>query len=125
MVKDSQGNFATLGGSIFSKSDSETAYYKGPLGEMGYASTKKDETSVPKAAITGYTALGLGKQLLSATKAKEATTRTLGEQSVSKNATNKAAASADLKTLNPVEEAAIPAPSAPIYDPATGLNVIK
>ncbi len=93
----------TLGGSIFSKSDNETASYSGPLGNLSYASVRHDETVVPAKAINSYTTIGLAKEVTKAFDTGEATKVKLGEQSVSKNATNKAAASADLKTLNPVE----------------------
>jgi hypothetical protein len=107
----------TLGGSMFSKSDNETAGYTGPLGSLSYASVKHDETVVPAKAINSYTTIGLAKEVTKAFDTSEATKVKLGEQSVSKNATNKAAASADLKTLNPVEEAIPSVTPAPVITP--------
>lgn len=104
-IKDSSGNVASLGGSIFSKSDEEQAYYEGPLGKLGYASKKKDETSVPKAAITGHTVLGLGGQALSATRAKESTRRVLSGHEVEKTGIKSAENVRVTEILNPVEEA--------------------
>ena len=102
-VRDASGSVASLGGSIFSKSDNETAYYKGPLGELGYASTKKDETVVPSKIAAYYTTKAVTEGLVDVHKTTENTKQVLSGHEVSKNATNRAAASTDLKTLNPVE----------------------
>lgn len=112
-VRDSQGNFATLGGSVFSKSENESAYYKGPLGEMGYASVKKDETVVPKAVISSRTTLGLAGYAKDAFGMGEKTKVALGAQDVTKHGVSTAADVEKLKILNPVEEVApavIPGP---------------
>ena len=107
------GSKVDLGFSLATRSDTEAASYTAPTGEaLQWSSSKRDETVVPVAGIKSYTTLGISSDLLGAYRTKESTTRILGAQEVSKNATNKAAASADLKTLNPVIEEA-PAEAAP------------
>jgi hypothetical protein len=110
VVKKADGSsVVTGGGSIFTKSDSKWVRVKDPSGlSIEYASKKHDETVVPVKGIGSMTTIGVAKEINDGLKTTEATKTTLGAQSVSTNATNKAAASADLKTLNPVEEA-IPA----------------
>ena len=112
----------SLGGSIFTKSSSERASYSGPLGSLTYSTTGKDETVIPGKIANYYGIKAAANAATSMLRTTESTKRVLGEQEVSKTATNKAAASADLKTLNPVEEAPV---IAPIFDNSTGLNVIK
>ena len=115
-VRNAAGDMATLGGSIFTKSSSETAYYKGPLGEMGYSDLGKDETVIPgkivnyygvKAAIDGATA---------SMRTQESTTRILAKEETKKAGIQSAERVESLKILNPVEEAA------PVFNPATGLT---
>ena len=100
----------TLGGSIFTKTAGEVSSYSGPLGTLNYATATNDETVVPAKAIGSYTTLGLAKEVTKAFDKSESTKVALGNQEVSKNATNKAAEVETTRILNPVEE--IPAPIA-------------
>lgn len=110
-VRDAQGNLATLGGSFLSRSKSETAYYKGPLGEMGYSDTEKDETVVPATYIKGDVIKSLSGDMLSAHNTTNATTQTIGAQGVQKTQIN-ATKAVDLKKLSPstikAQEALVP-----------------
>lgn len=98
----------TLGGSIFTKSSSETASYSGPLGTMSYADFGKDETVIPGKIINYYGIKAAVDATTASMRAKESTTRVLGQQDVQKQTIQSAERVESLKILNPVEEA-IPA----------------
>ena len=115
-IKMADGSVATLGGSIFSKSTTETAFYKGPLGEMGYTDYGKDETVIPGKVVNFW---GIRATLDAATasmRTQESTTRILAKEETKKTAIKSAEKVESLKILNPVEEAA------PVFNPATGLT---
>lgn len=118
-VRNAAGDMATLGGSIFTKSSSETAYYKGPLGEMGYADFGKDETVIPAKYLNFKGIEATLNAATSSMRTKESTTRVLAKEETKKVGIQSAERVETLKILNPVEEAA---PS--VFDPATGLNTV-
>lgn len=103
-LRTPDGAVVSLGGSVFSRSDEESGGYEGPHGKLWYGSKKKDETVVPVRGIGAYQNLGIANTLYKGFKAGEATKVKLGEQSVSKHATTKAAEVETTKILNPVEE---------------------
>ena len=115
-IKMADGSVATLGGSIFSKSTTETAFYKGPLGEMGYTDYGKDETVIPGKVVNFWGVKATIDGLTATTRAKESTTRILAKEETKKTGIQSAERVETLKILNPVEEAA------PVFDPATGLT---
>lgn len=98
----------SLGGSVFTKSAGESATYSGPLGTLSYTTATKDETVVPGKLINYYGIKSAVEGATAALRTTESTKRILSGHDVTKNATNKAAASADLKTLNPLPEAPDP-----------------
>jgi hypothetical protein len=121
--RNPDGSVVKLGRTFMKKSATTNASWSNGTESLTYSDTGADETVVPSKAITSYTTLGVSSDLLGGLRTTESTKRVLGAQSVSKNATNKAAASTDLKTLNPVE---VPAPApAPSFDPGTGLNTVR
>lgn len=116
-IRDASGNMATLGGSIFSKSSSETASYSGPLGTMSYTDFGKDETVIPGKVVNYWGIKATIDGLTATTRAKESTTRILSKEDTKRQAIQSTERVDSLKVLNPVEEAA---PS--VFNPATGLN---
>lgn len=94
----------TLGGSIFTKTSGEVSSYSGPLGNLNYATTSTDETVVPGKLINYYGIKAVTAGLTSGLRTTESTKRILAKEETSRAATKSAAASTDLKTLNPVEE---------------------
>ena len=113
----------SLGGSIFTKSSSSSANYSGPLGELSYKETGRDETIIPGKIANYYGIKAVSEGLTSIARTKESTTRILAKEETSRAATKSAASVEKLKILNPVEEA-IPA-AVPTFDQATGLNIVK
>lgn len=103
---------------MMTKTEGYYAEYDGPFGKIKVGNSKSDETGVPKAAITGYTAIGIGKQLLDSTRAKESTTRILAKEKTAQQANQTAASIEKIRILNPVET---PIPAAPSNNPDTGL----
>ena len=107
----------SLGGSIFTKSANETATYSGPLGNLSYADTGKDETVIPGKVVNYYGIKAATEAATSMFRTSESTTRILAKEETKKAATSSAAEVEKLKILNPVEEvipaAAIPTPAAP------------
>jgi len=117
-IKMADGSVATLGGSIFSKSSTETASYSGPLGTMSYTDYGKDETVIPGKVVNFW---GIRATLDAATasmRTQESTTRILAKEETKKTAIKSAENVETLKILNPVEEA----PAA--FNPATGLTPV-
>lgn len=113
------GRVVDLGFSVATKSSTETASYTSPGGEaLNWSSNDRDETVVPVKVTNGYTQLGLGRLAVDAFRTSEGTTRALAREETARNATNKAAASTDLKTLNPVVVPEGPSPVVPVAAPA-------
>ena len=100
----------SLGGSIFSKSSGETASYSGPLGNLSYADTAKDETIIPGKVVNYWGVKAATEAATSMFRTSESTTRILAKEETSRAATSSAAEVESLKILNPVEEAIPTAP---------------
>jgi hypothetical protein len=98
----------SLGGSIFSKSSGETASYSGPLGNLSYADTAKDETVIPGKVVNYWGVKAATEAATSMFRTSESTTRILAKEETSRAATSSAAEVESLKILNPVEP--VPAP---------------
>jgi hypothetical protein len=98
--------YVSLGGSVFSKSTSETASYSGPLGNLSYADAGKDETVIPGKVANYYGIKAVTEAATSMFRTSESTTRILAKEETSRAATSSAAEVESLKILNPVEEVA-------------------
>ena len=96
----------SLGLSIFSKSAGETASYSGPLGNLSYADTAKDETVIPGKVVNYWGVKAATGAATSMFRTSESTTRVLAKEETSRAATSSAAEVESLKILNPVEEVA-------------------
>jgi hypothetical protein len=105
-VMKSGDSYVSLGGSIFSKSTSETASYSGPLGNLSYADAGKDETVIPAKVVNYYSVKAISEAATSMFRTSESTTRILAKEETSRAATSSAAEVESLKILNPVEEVA-------------------
>ena len=98
--------YVSLGGSVFSKSTSETASYSGPLGNLSYADAGKDETVMPAKVVNYYSVKAISEAATNMFRTSESTTRVLAKEETSRAATSSAAEVESLKILNPVEEVA-------------------
>ena len=110
-------SYVSLGGSIFTKSANETATYSGPLGNLSYADTGKDETVIPGKVVNYYGIKAATEAATSMFRTSESTTRILAKEETKKVGIQSAADVEKVKILNPVEEAipaaVIPTPAAP------------
>ena len=111
-------SYVSLGGSVFSKSNSETASYSGPLGTLSYKDTGKDETVIPGKIVNYYGLKTAAEAATSMLRTKESTARILAKEETKKVGIKSAADVEKVKILNPVEEeiipaAVIPTPAAP------------
>lgn len=104
----SGNQLVTLGGSLFTKTQSETSSYSGPLGNLSYSNSGIDETVLPSKVANYYTTKAIVDGLTNSFKTQQST-------SIQKNAQDSAfqssKISADLektKILNPVSETIIP-----------------
>jgi hypothetical protein len=97
----------SLGGSVFTKSNGETASYSGPLGTLTYNDTGKDETVIPGKIANYYGIKAVTEAATSMFRTSESTTRILAKEETSRAATTSAADVEKLKVLNPVEEVTV------------------
>ena len=101
-------SYVILGGSVFSKSTSETASYSGPLGTLSYTDTGKDETIIPGKVVNYWGVKAATEAATSMWRTSESTTRILAKEETKKAATSAAADVEKLRILNPAEP--IPTP---------------
>jgi hypothetical protein len=94
----------SLGGSVFTKSNGETASYSGPLGTLTYSDNGKDETVIPGKIANYYGVKAVTEAATSMFRTSESTTRILAKEETSRAATTSAADVEKLKILNPAEE---------------------
>ena len=93
----------SLGGSIFTKSASSSANYSGPLGELSYKETGRDETIIPGKVVNYWGLKAATDAATSMLRTKESTTRILAKEETSRAATKSAAEVETVRILNPVE----------------------
>lgn len=95
---------ASLGGSIFTKSQNETASYTNGAESLTYSTNGHDETVIPAKYLTGRLSLGLAKEATKALQTTEGTERIISGHDVQKTQIGSTERVESLKILNPVEE---------------------